>query len=76
MGEKTILPEEKELGTKIRRGIYARRAISSGEAIESEMLIVRRPGAEIPADAFDGVVGKRPQKDIAAQAPLSWADLS
>lgn len=75
-GEKAVLPEEEGLRPKIRRGLYARRDIAQGEILQPDMVLARRPGAEIPAEAFDRVVGRTAEKDIDAQAPLRWADLS
>jgi N,N'-diacetyllegionaminate synthase len=70
-GGKVVLAEEEELRPLIRRGIYSREVIASGEVIERKKLVLRRPLAEIPAEDLEAVVGCVAKEDIPAQVPLS-----
>ena len=75
-GERSVLPEERDLVKIARRGIYARAPIRSGQRIEQPMLAVRRPLSEIPADEIDRVVGRTAAADIAEEEPVRWTDLA
>ena len=55
-----------------RRGIYAREQIRSGQILQPEMLAVRRPRSEIPANHIEHVVGRRAKIDISAEEELRW----
>ena len=75
-GQRSLLPEEKDLEKIARRSVYARRSIEIGETIEQSMLAVRRPLSEIPADQIDRVVGAKAKANIAPDEPVRWADLA
>lgn len=74
--ERTVLPEEEGLIPLARRGVYARRAISSGERLEASMLAVRRPLSAIPANEIDLVIGKAASQNISAEEGLTWEQIS
>ena len=50
--------------------------ISKGELLSKENIWVKRPGiGEIKAEKFEGLIGKRVNRDIEEDEHLSWADL-
>lgn len=71
-GHRSVLPEEQPILAAVRRGIYARSAIKKGQIILPNMLAVRRPISEIPADRFDNVVGRTAMVEIAEEEALRW----
>ena len=73
---RSVLPEEEQISSLARRGVYARTAIPRGQSIERGMLAVRRPLSEIPADQLDMIVGRAPTADIAPEEALRWDQLS
>jgi len=75
-GHRLLLPEERALVQAARRAIYARVAIPSGQMIKPDMLAVRRPYSEIPADQIDLVVGRTARVDIAAEEALRWDQIA
>jgi N,N'-diacetyllegionaminate synthase len=58
-----------------RRGIVARRAIAKGAKITAEDLIVKRPLSELPAAAWDQVVGATAAREVPEGRALTGADL-
>jgi N,N'-diacetyllegionaminate synthase len=73
---RSLLPQEEGLVAIARRGIYARNDIAAGQKIDSDMLAVRRPLSEIPADEIDSVVGKVAKVAISAEEMMTWDQLS
>ena len=60
----------------MRRGIAARRSIAKGAQITAADLILKRPLTEVPASAWDSVVGSLALRDIEADRHLTRADYS
>lgn len=75
-GKRSLLSEEKDLVKIAHRSVYARKPIRKGAVIKVNMIAVRRPLSEIPADRIDDVLGKKAKADIEAEQPLSWEMLA
>jgi N-acetylneuraminate synthase/N,N'-diacetyllegionaminate synthase len=60
----------------MRRGIAARRDIKKGTLIAPEDLILKRPLSEVPASAWDMVVGTQATRDIAKGEHLRPTDFA
>ena len=71
-GHRSLLPGEESLMGIFRRGVYARKGIAQGQKIEADMLAVRRPLSEIPANQFDLLIGKVARVAIAEEDALQW----
>lgn len=65
-------PDEMEHYEKARRSIIAKREIRIGEIIKDEDLIIKRPGSGIHPSHISLVVGRKAQKDILADEPITW----
>lgn len=77
MGDGVKQPLENEARNieGMRRGIVARQNISIGSRIEAKDLILKRPLSEIPAAAWDEIVGAKAARNIENGKALSWADV-
>lgn len=60
----------------VRRSITARCAISAGETISRERLVLKRPGHGLPAACLPLVEGRRARRDIEVDELIDWQDLS
>lgn len=66
---------ETEMGRKMRRGVYAKHALSAGHRLTAgDLLLVRPVAALAPADA-EAVLGRKLLRDIPALAPLARGDV-
>jgi sialic acid synthase SpsE len=67
-GIKRPLSSEIDTGhvTSFRRAVYCRHAISQGQVIGADDLVVLRPNHGIDARQFDDLVGKRAARDLQA----------
>ena len=71
---KDMLPAEREFGR--RDGLYAARDMAAGHVLTAEDIRVRRPAMGLRARHLDAAVGMRTGRDIVADPPLNWEDLS
>jgi len=71
---KDMLPAEREFGR--RDGLYAARDLAAGHVLTAEDVRVRRPAMGLRARHLDAAIGMRTSRDIAADTPLNWEDLS
>lgn len=62
---------------KFARGsIVADKDLKAGTVLTETDIWARRPGSgEIPAEAFDGLLGKSINRDVTCNTQLKWADL-
>jgi sialic acid synthase SpsE len=60
----------------MRRSIVARRAITAGEVLTSEMLAFKRPSTGIPPAQLDTLIGAVATRDIPADAMLTREDFA
>jgi len=67
---KTMLPEEKQYGR--RDGLYAARDIASGETLDHNAIVIRRPAIGLRARYHSTVTGARARQYIAAGEPIDW----
>lgn len=59
-----------------RGSIVADKDLKAGTTLTEADIWARRPGSgEIPADAFDSLLGKRINRDVTRNTQLQWADL-
>ena len=60
-----------------RGSIVADRDLKEGERIKGEDIWARRPGnGDIPAEAFDSIIGKTINKSIAFNTQIKWSDFN
>ncbi len=71
--EKEMLPAEKNEGR--RNGLYAARALSKGQRLTVEDLLVQRPAKGLRERYKEIVIGSALLKDIPAGAELNWEAL-
>jgi sialic acid synthase SpsE len=64
--------EESEMAAKGRRSLHARCAITCGEMITADMLVVKRPGFGILPASKSLVVGRIARRDIEADQWITW----
>ena len=74
LGERQKVASETERAnrTASRRSLYARRPISPGETISSDMLYALRPAVGISPEFVDDVVGRPALSSIGADEPVQW----
>ena len=72
-GEKTMLPEEKEVGR--REGLYAARNLWEGEVLVEEDIEIRRPAIGLRKRHIGEITGCSLSKDLPKGAPLNWDDV-
>ncbi len=74
MGNPVKQPTEQERKHRIeiRKSLFAKRAISKGESLSAENVIIKRPGTGIPPRELSKAVGKKALQDIAADEMISW----
>jgi N-acetylneuraminate synthase/N,N'-diacetyllegionaminate synthase len=59
-----------------RRALFATRALTAGEMVQTSDLIALRPGSGIPADRIADVVGRRVTRFVAAGTALELSDVA
>jgi N-acetylneuraminate synthase/N,N'-diacetyllegionaminate synthase len=74
--EKTPCEVERRNAIGMRRSIVARRAITAGEVLTSEMLAFKRPSTGIPPAQLDTLIGAVATRDIPADAMLTREDFA
>lgn len=55
-----------------RRGLVAARDLAAGTRLDAEMLVAKRPAEGIAPLHVDQLVGRRLQRSLAADTPLTW----
>ena len=73
-GAKEVLGVEHELRGFARRSIFSVRAITKGEALTAENILVLRNGVNdpgLPPSAYPALLGRRAARDVAAGAPIT-----
>jgi sialic acid synthase SpsE len=69
--EKRISTDEMKMRRMLRRGLYARHALSAGHVLtETDIECVRPETAYLPSD-FGRVVGRALRRDLAAMEPIA-----
>ena len=58
-----------------RKSIHQNRAVSAGECLSQDMLVMLRPGDGISPMEIDDLIGKRFKRDLPMHHKLSWNDL-
>jgi sialic acid synthase SpsE len=77
LGSSVKAPTASELPVRdlVRRSVTARRDLRAGQVLEPADLILLRPGTGITAKAYDDVLGRRLEVDVAEGQPLRWEQL-
>lgn len=75
-GRKRPAPCELANRQVVRRSITTQRAISAGETISRDLLVLKRPGNGLSAECLPLVEGRRARIDLEADELLDWRDLS
>ncbi len=70
-----ILPCEKSSRQYARRSIIAARALSAGEVLTEDMLIMKRPGTGLSPTELPQLLGKKLRRAVEEDAALSWDDV-
>ena len=78
--DKVILEDEKHIRTFVHRGIFAFKEIKAGELLNTDNMVVLRPGNcenGIAPHFFDMLIRKkaRANKDILENQPIRWDDV-
>lgn len=73
---KHLLDIEQDVRTASRQSLVSARDLSPGQRIESQDLMIQRPGIGIEAARVSDAVGKRAARAIAAGTILQWEMLS
>lgn len=68
--------QTEEKSKAFRRSIYITQDIAAGKELSLENIRLVRPGFGLPPKFFEGVLGRRINKDAPAGTPLSWDLLS
>jgi len=66
---------DKEMRPQIRRSIFAKTNIPKGTRLTESLIRYVRPGAYLPPDTTDILLGKLVQQDIAEGEPITWDDI-
>lgn len=67
-----VLEVEKDVRRVSRQSLVLRRALSPGETLREEDLLIQRPGTGIPAAEFAKAIGRRVLKPTPAGTLLTW----
>ncbi len=73
--EKAPLPSEAPARENARRSIVLARSVAKGETLCAGAMVCKRPAAGISPIHWDDVVGRKAQKDMAADEILQWQAL-
>lgn len=63
---------EEDVRAVAGRSVVSARPLRQGQPIDRSELTVKRPRGGIPPDEIDGLIGRRPRRDIPADAVLTW----
>lgn len=75
-GEKVITNSERPNVSIARKSIHMGVPILSGEVLQREHLVMKRPGDGISPMLIDQIIGKKVNKDLQVDYKLSWEDLN
>jgi sialic acid synthase SpsE len=64
--------EEAEFYKNARRSVIAKRNLKKGDVIQSEDLVIKRPGYGIHPSLINTIIGRIAQTDIEAESPITW----
>ena len=74
--DRTIRSTEQENLKRIfGKSLYASRDIEFGEILREDMIAIKKPLAEIPAESYYDILGKRTVKEIKYDTPIKWMDM-
>ena len=72
---KRVTRNELSVQRMARESVVALVDIPQGMVITENMVWVKRPGIGIPAKYLEGIIGRKPQKNIKANTMIKWSDL-
>lgn len=77
LGSGAKVPVEKEIAGRksSRRSVVTNHDIKVGSVILAEDVRLARPGSGLGPSMFDVVIGRKAQRDISADSPLTWNDI-
>jgi sialic acid synthase SpsE len=67
-----VLEVERDVRTVSRQSLVLKRALSPGQELREEDLLIQRPGTGISAADFANVIGRRVQRPTPAGTLLTW----
>lgn len=77
MGQVLYGPTEVERKSLVfRRSLYIAKDVKAGEVLTQENLRCVRPGLGLPPKHYDGLLGRRVARDLAAGTPVEWSILA
>jgi sialic acid synthase SpsE len=76
LGDGTKAPQAGEIEIKkvVTKGLYWQTNLDAGVEIKHEYLISKRPTYGLSVLDYDQVIGKRLQRNVQVDTPLSWND--
>lgn len=75
-GEKAPCAAELPIRELVRKSVTTRRAVSRGQPLAREDLVLLRPGTGIAPKDLERVIGRAARRDLPAGATLRWDDLA
>jgi N-acetylneuraminate synthase/N,N'-diacetyllegionaminate synthase len=78
LGDGVKAPTPAELNTRdvARKSVVTTRALPRGTVLQPEDLTVKRPGTGIAPAELPRIIGRTVARDLPADAPVTWDDLS
>lgn len=67
--------EQRELKNIFAKGIYLKKDIAKGEAMEIENLSFKKPLKGISGEQYESVIGKKAVRDLRQGEALQWTDI-
>jgi len=70
--DKRPAPAEEDVRRAIRRSVVASVGIRAGQTFSRANLALKRPGGDLPPEAFYRLLGRRAVTDLATDEPVTW----
>lgn len=74
-GRKRVMPSEAANRQRVRRFVVARRDLAAGQTLVTDDLAAKRCAGGLTPDWIDRLTGRKLRRPVAADAPLSLADM-
>ena len=73
--KKTLFRQELDTAFKYKKSIHAKIKISRGDKFSRENLEIKGPGAGLPPEFWENLIGRKCQRDILPDYPITWEDI-
>jgi N,N'-diacetyllegionaminate synthase len=74
-GAKRPMPSELDTRRVARKSLVAARTIRAGEQLTKDAVAIKRPGTGISPAELERAIGRRVQRDLAADDVIEWTAL-